>query len=232
MRVNFATEARAESKWPAVLAIGIAVTIFSSISPADTPPEEHPDLSGTWELNEELSDDFRQKMMEARRSGRLGGPRSGGGGMGGGRGGFGGGMGGGRGGMGGGQRGGRSGNWDGERPPGEGPPGILRGIELLQIEQTASTVTIRYSDDSERILLPDGKKQESELPNGDSLVTSAVWKNDQLIVTAKRKEGGKTTEWYQSYADGERLIVKLDLPGRGRLPAIQLKRVYDLAGST
>lgn len=225
-----------DSRRLTILACGISLLLFSSISTAETPQDGPPNLSGTWELNEEDSDNLREKMMEARRSGGSGGSRSGGGGfgggMGGGRGGMGGGMGagrggmsGGRGGMGGGQRGGRSGGRDGE-----GPPRLMRGIDVLEVEQSDSKVTIRYSDDSERILITDGKKYESESPNGDSLITTAVWKQGQLIVTIKSSERGKITEWYKLSENGERLIVKLDLPGRGRLPAMKLKRVYDLIG--
>ena len=236
--MNFAAKDRRDSRWLAVLVCVISLMIFGSSSPADTPQVEPPNLSGTWELNEEDSDDLREKMMEARRSGGSGGSRSGGGGfgggMGGGRGGMGGGMGagrggmsGGRGGMGGGQRGGRSGGRDGE-----GPPRLMRGIDVLEVEQSDSTVRVQYSDGTERILITDGQKQESESPNGDSMITTAVWKQGQLIVTVKSNEGGKITEWYKLSENGERLIVKLDLPGRGRLPAMKLKRVYDLADST
>ncbi|MEE8368907.1 MAG: hypothetical protein V3S30_11400 [Thermoanaerobaculia bacterium] len=223
--MEFAAKDGIDSRWLTILACGISLLLFSSISTADTPQNGPPDLSGTWELNEEDSDNLREKMMEARRSGGSGGSRSGGGGfgggMGGGRGGMGGGMGAGRGGMSGGRSGGRD---------GEGPPRLMRGIDVLEVEQSDSKVTIRYSDVSERILITDGKKYESESPNGDSLITTAVWKQGQLIVTIKSSERGKIKEWYKLSESGQRLIVKLDLPGRGRFPAITLKRIYDLVG--
>ena len=228
MKSSSSARDRVPSRWLAILAGCLALLIAGAVAPATTLNDEQPNLSGRWELNEEESDDLREKMMEARGSR---GSRFGGGGFGG-RGGMSGGRSGGSGGgrspqgrFGGGQsRGGPSGR------EGESRLGIMRGIDVLLIEQNDSTLTIRYSDDSKRVLTTDGKKQESELPNGDSLVTTAKCKDGQLIVTVKSTERGKITESYKIADDGEHLLITLDLPSRGPRPAIQLNRVYDLAG--
>lgn len=190
---------------------------------ASFPAEEttRPDLSGTWRLNADMSENPRDQMRESTRGGRSGG---GGGGRGGGMKGGGGVMGGGRGGMGGGMGGGmsRGGEPDAQR---ERMEEIGLGIDLLTISHINPEIRITYSTDREVVLTADGKKVKTETERGE-VTTTTKWKKDKLVVT-KRTDRGKVVESYLVGARGQQLYVTVEMSGMGPMGSISLRRVYD-----
>jgi len=170
---------------------------------------EQPDFSGTWKLNQELSEHPREKMAESMSKGR--------GGEGGGRGG--GGMGGGMRGGGGGRGGGREGMQErlGEREA---------RIQQIVIDHEDPTFRIRLADDSENTFYTDGRMTE-DLEAG-LLEAMASWKKGRHIeIERDSPQGGAITEKYELSDDGRQLFVKTKMEGNGRMPKITFQRVYD-----
>lgn len=178
--------------------------------------EERPDFTGSWVLNEELSEYPRDKMRQSMGGGRSGGGGMGGGGMGGG------GMGGGGrgGGMGGGGRGGSMGG------PGGGDREAMqqRMAELaarvarLEITQDEE-LSILYADGSLRVVPVDGEV-------GD---IKSNWKGDRLVVELKGEMGRRIRETLEFAEDGAQLHVTTKMFGDLNRPTISVLRVYDLA---
>lgn len=189
--------------------------------------KQPPDLSGSWTLNEAMSESGRDKMREKmanRRGGRDGG--RGGGGFGGPPGG---GRGGGRGGgSGGGGRGGGGGfGGPGERRGGDrgGPMvAIDEGVDRIELVQTDDQLSITYSDDRLRILLTDGRKDKRTGAMGD-VVTTAKWNQDGELVVKAKTQRGKVTEIYKLDDEGERLLVDITIDGP--MGEITFYRTYD-----
>lgn len=181
------------------------------------------DLTGSWEVNEELSEDPQEKMRASfgGRGGGLGGGRRGGGfGEPGGRGGMGG-PGGGRGrgqGAAGGQ-GGESGGW------------TSPGAERLEISQEEDSVTIRYNDDRERVLYTDGREVEEQTWRGLVAVRSEWKKKGRLVVKRETHDGPETTETFTLTDDGEQMRVEVRVQ-TGRGPTFEFVRVYDAVSPT
>lgn len=170
---------------------------------------EQPDFSGTWKLNQELSENPREKMAESMSKGR--------GGEGGGRGG--GGMGGGMRGGGGGRGGGREGMEErlGEREA---------RIQQIVIDHEDPTFRIRLADDSENVFYTDGRMTE-DLEAG-LLEATASWKKGRRIdIERESPQGAAITEKYELSDDGSQLFVKTKIEGSGRMPKITFQRVYD-----
>ena len=170
---------------------------------------EQPDFSGTWKLNQELSENPREKMAESMSKGR--------GGEGGGRGG--GGMGGGMRGGGGGRGGGREGMEErlGEREA---------RIQQIVIDHEDPTFRIRFADDIETTFYTDGRMTE-DLEAG-LLEATASWKKGRRIeIERDSPQGGAITEKYELSEDGSQLFVKTKMEGSGRMPKITFQRVYD-----
>ncbi len=170
---------------------------------------EQPDFSGTWKLNQELSENPRDKMGE---------------GMSKGRGGRGGGMGGG--GTGGGMRGG-----GGDR--GEGREGMQerfreheQRIRQFTIVHEDPSLRFEYGDGAENVFFTDGRMTE-DLEAG-LLEATASWKKGQRIeIERLSPQGGTITEKYELSEDGSRLFVKTKRQGDGRMPKLTFQRVYD-----
>jgi hypothetical protein len=190
----------------------VLAVVLLACQPAPPRAAERPDLDGVWTLNEELSEDPREKMHEAMRSGR---------GKGGGRGGPGGGMG--RGGGGGG--GGRGGMGDPEQMR-RRMEDRERAARRLEIRGADPGIVIRYADGSERTLFPDGKRHRRETGVGD-LETTARWKSDgRLVVKARTERGQEIEETYEIEPYAHRLHVTVESAG-GRGPKFSFLRVYD-----
>jgi len=116
-----------------------------------------PNLSGTWQLDKDASDDPKKVMEEARAAAPGGGSGAGGvHGGGGGHGQGGGAMGGGgTAGVSGGRHGSGSGN--GGEPAAPGPdPETLAALETLTISHAEPQLTIRDASGRERVVLPTG----------------------------------------------------------------------------
>ena len=184
--------------------------------------EDLPDLSGHWEMDQELSEDPMEKMRESRGGMRGGGGFGGrgGGGFGGGRGG---GFGGGSGGMGGGP--GRGG---GDRPSREEMQQRMeemrRGHDRLTIVQADSQVRIAFADGREQVLTTDNKKQVLDTPVGEVEV-KARWRDAGLVVNT-RGDRRSTTETYYVTADGSLLTVMVEMDPPGPMGPVSFKRIY------
>jgi hypothetical protein len=196
-------------------ATALAVVAPGAGSAEDATPAEtetgRQALVGQWTLNPDLSEDPRERMQQAmqeRRQGRSGG----GGGMGrGGRSGGGGGRGGGAG------RGG-----EGRRPP----MMAFCSASELTIPHVAPAVAIVEPDGLVRTLQPDGEKYQVEHGEGE---VKTRWKGDHLVVETKTGRGKMKETWSVSPETGL-LTVKLELePGGGRMPKVEVNRVYDPA---
>jgi hypothetical protein len=169
---------------------------------------ERPDFSGTWKLNQELSENPREKMAESMSKGR--------GGAGGGRGG----------GMGGEMRGGGGGRGGGREGMEERPGEREARIQQIDIDHEDPTFRIRFTDDSENTFYTDGRMTEdleAGLPEA-----RANWKKGRRIdIERASPQGGTITETYKLSADGSQLFVKTKIEGSGRMPKITFERVYD-----
>lgn len=215
-----------------------------------------PNLSGTWTLNKDESDDPREAMQQA---GNSGGNRNGdGGGNGGGHVGMGGGGMGGGGvwGGGGGQRGGGGmGGGGGRRGGQNGSGNAMNSLSQLTIEQTASSA--RVTGDSGEVLAlysaEDSSKPNSSVggsstsPSAGSSANSttsgsngssgdnaaappaAQWQGAQLVAVTPGRRQGNTTRTYELSPDGKQLYVttKIDNP-RFKNP-VTFRLVYDPA---
>jgi hypothetical protein len=169
---------------------------------------EQPDFSGTWKLNQELSENPREKMAESMSKGRGGESGARGGGMGGGM----------RGG-GGGHSGGREGMQErlGEREA---------RIQQIVIDHEDPTFRIRLADDSENTFYTDGRMTE-DLEAG-LLEATATWKKGRHIeIERLSPQGGTITEKYELSDDGSQLFVKTKMEGNGQTPKVSFQRVYD-----
>jgi hypothetical protein len=260
--------------WWAILAIFAAAALLLPASragaqnavplpaaaPSDQPPASSrsaapaqiggkPNLSGTWALNKDASDDPREAMQQAGNSGG-----NGNGGYGG-RGGGGGGTGGGGWG-GGGQRGGGGGtNGGGGRRGGQnGSGGGMNNLSKLTIEQTASSAKVTgesgnvlalYSASQPAPANSSAASSSSPATNsstngsggssGDSdtagALPAAQWQGTQLVAVTPGRRQGSTTRTYELSPDGKQLYVttKIDSP-RFQKP-VTFRLVYDPAPS-
>jgi len=181
---------------------------------------DRPDFSGTWQLNEALSDDpievMRAEMQRRRASETMGSMGGRGGGMGGG------GMGGG--GMGG---GGSAGHREDPMAAAERLERMNRGAEKIEITQQGSQIRIHYADGRERLFVTDGKKHLRESGVGD-LQTKAKWKGDEkLVVRSTTEQRHEITEVYEFSPHRTRLHVKISVEGKGGGASFRFERVYE-----
>ena len=178
----------------------------------DTPASARtPDLSGRWVLNEEQSDDAREKMRGMRRPGGGGSP--------GGRG---------PGGMAG---GGRAGAVDsgllGTGAGTIGAPAMRAAFEAareLTITHTAREIAILDKDGRLRALHPDGEKYK----DASGAEVKAQWDKDRLVVRTARESGPAFTETWRMAGDPAQIVVELRFQPPGG-EDVTLKRVYDRA---
>jgi hypothetical protein len=185
--------------------VEVAIAAVLLLLPRASPAFGAGDLSGTWKLDRERSDDPAQKFREG------GGPSRRGGGF---RGGRGGGFGG---------RRGRSPD-DGE---GTGGSEFLEGgraFDLLSIVHRDPELGITDGVGREHVLYTDGRKVEEERSSGTTKVR-ARWKEGHVVVATTPEHGPKITETYAVTADGSSLTVTTRVEGRGR--DIEFRRVYD-----
>lgn len=192
------------------------------------------DLSGTWQLNEDASEDPREKMSEVmdKRSGR--GPggtkeQGGGGGFGGGRsggGGFGGGGPGSRGGVK--DRGGdgaEGGNDDSEEMR-ERIEQRRQALAQMDISQNAESVIVVDGNGEEQVLYTDGRTADYFTDRGDLAAASSRWKGGLLVVRVKGEHAKATETWELGGGEDQQLYVTVKTEG-GRMPGFEYRRVYD-----
>ena len=167
------------------------------------------DLSGTWKLDRDRSDDPAQKLREG------GGSRQG---SGGGGGGF-------RGRRGGGGFGGHRGRPadGGEDNGGTDFSQDSRAFDLLAIVHRDPELRITDGLGREHVLYTDGRKIEEERSSGTTKIR-AKWKDGRIVVATTPEHGAKITETYAVTADDSSLTVTTRVEGRGR--EIEFRRVY------
>jgi hypothetical protein len=170
------------------------------------------DLSGSWILNMEVSDNPAEMMEQGGMAGgRMGGARPSGGR-------------GGRGGMG----GGAPSEADQQRMMqtrrmATEPP------RRLVIEQVDSTVTLRNGAGRTLLLHTNWKTVEQEIEDGGQLEIRARWRGRELQVEREVHLGGKVTQKYSVSSSGDRLLVETSLEmGRAPQPRV-FHYVYDAA---
>jgi hypothetical protein len=166
------------------------------------------DLSGTWKLDRERSEDPAQKLREGRGPSRRG---SGGGGF--------------RGRRDGGGFGGHHGRPTDE---GEGNGGTdffqdSRAFDLLAIVHRDPELRITDGLGREHVLYTDGRRVDEERSSGTTKIR-AKWKDGRVVVATTPEHGAKITETYAVTADGSSLTVTTRVEGRGR--ELEFRRVY------
>jgi len=196
--------------------------------PAEESLDNQPNLTGFWTINEKMSDDLQQVMMEAMGGGK-GSGRGGGGG--GGRGGSGGG---GRGGGGGGGRGGGGGGHPGgsaDMP--QNSKAQQRAEEMkkqysrLEIFQDGHELNVTNGLDITRLLYTDGRTNHIWTQRGEATAT-ASWVGSTLVVKWKtQQETVARVRYYSLENGGKRLFVseEIQIPGKDEL--VKVKMVYD-----
>src|SRR5262245_28642476 len=145
-----------KSRTRLVFVVSIAAAVSSALAALDLP-----NLSGTWRLNQDASDDPAKVLSNSR-------PDSSGGG-----GGWGGGGGHGGHGHGGGGRGGN------RSSGGEGSGGradFFEAVTSLKIEHQEPRLTITDAAGRERTIYTDGRRTEEEHSHGGTTAVTASWK--------------------------------------------------------
>ena len=156
-------------------------------------------LSGRWILNTDLSDDPLQKREEA--IARKGGvPPSGGPGS-------------------------RRGNSppEGRRPDTEG---FFESFGFLEIDHQDPKLLITDAVGREHTLFTDNRKTEEERSGGTARLRTK-WEDGRVVVRTTPAHGPSFTETYLGSADGQQLTVVMEIEGRGSMPDITIRRVYD-----
>jgi len=176
---------------------------------------DKPDFSGSWELNEDLSDNPWEKMMEKMPERGSGGPPGGGRG--------------GKGSGGGGRGGGPGGDDTGRRQQmRDRMRSLLESAKHLNITHDEPSLTLLDGEGNERLLFTDGRDNDFELA-GDLWEASAQWKKKRVVMKAKSARGRKITETIELSEEGRRLLITAKMAGGGRMPSFEFRRVYDPA---
>lgn len=201
----------------AAICVCTGLALACASSPGTTLAPENLDLSGSWVLNTDLSDDPGDMRLEdGMVSGTMGGRP--------------GGMGGGRptGGMGGGGR--MPGGMGGRGGMRGAPPDQMNRERMMQtvrmaappprrivVEHHDSTVSVQSNRERPADLVTNWKKVELEIENHGKLDIKARWQERALQIEREVHDGGKVTQSYSLSSDGERMLVetRLDM-GRGQ----------------
>ncbi len=199
----------------------LLVLLLAAVGVTEVAGQAQADLSGSWQLNGELSDDPRERMAEAG-SGRAGSGSAGQGGFGGTGGGRAGGRSG-RGGSGGGR--GQFSEEDRERLR-RFRETALTMAEKFTIAQSDSTVAFTFQGTSTLTLHTDGRKLKQESDDLGKIEIKAKW-NDGELVVERKMDGGKITERYSHAQYSERLFVTTKVEFSRMPRAIVFRRVYD-----
>ncbi len=167
-----------------------------------------PDLSGSWELNQERSDDPGERVDEAMRNwvGRPAGP--------------------------GGSRGGgpASGAGDQRRQVREQVEALVAAPRVITITHAEPVLTLESAlPDSpfEQTLYTDGRKFRRRGARGDEVEAVARWQRGGRLVVELTSFDRAVRETWELVADGARILVATELAGKGLLPAVRVQRVYD-----
>ena len=166
---------------------------------------QHPvDLSGTWKVNTDASDDPREVLGNLRGQGPRAGAR--------------------------GDSAGRGFRRPGGRAGQGGPGGRLgegqRNRGQLTITQTDETVTLSHGPRRSITLTPDGQTVSKQGRRGQAEVT-AKWEGEVLVVEGSGPRGGTMTRSFALSADGQQLIVTHKMKGRTTKEPVEFRTVFD-----
>jgi hypothetical protein len=159
-------------------------------------------LSGTWKLNKELSDDAHQKMDQARKAQGDVPPSSGG----------------------------ARGAWRGGANKDGGPrdpAAFAKAWATLTIHHEDPRLVIADGAGHEHFLYTDGREIAEERPRRGTVEIAAHWDEDRVVVEMKPERGPSRTETYSVAADGSQLTVVTRIEAHGPMPEITVRRVYD-----
>ncbi len=217
----------------AVVGLGLLLTMGAPRAAVRQSASDHPDFTGAWKINQELT----QRPERPEESGSGGWRRGGGGGgrtPGGGMGGMGGGHRG-PGGMGGGGFGGGGGE-NGQNSEMAKAREAMRLATLiperLTIVKAYNGFTVTDNDGVSLTLTADGKSMKSEV-GALKLETKVKWDEAVLVVERKFDGGVKATDRYWVTDAPRQLVVasKVENSRMGANRAIALQRVYDFAAT-
>ena len=187
----------------------LSIVLIGSLQTDTSLAADRPDFSGSWQLNEELSENPRDKMMEKMRG--SGGGSRGGGGKGGGR----------RGG------GGRGGGGGGEEEMQTRLQSMAERVQELEILHQEPELVIEFADGSSRTIFTDGQVVTDDFAGG-VFEGKGKWKGDsQVVFKSESAAGSKVTEIYELNETGDMLFLTTKMEGDGRRPSISFRRVYD-----
>lgn len=205
---------------PGLVLAGLSVFLFLGAAAPKT-AQTPKDLAGSWQLNEDLS----QEPHPMRPGGGDRGPWGGGGGR-----------------PPGGPRGGGGGRPSGP-PPGGGPGGgegfrrpplprgqivaMAGGATSLQIQAEGPQLTLLYGGGEDRHLLyTDGRKIRTEPEEGQEIVQRTRWRDEHLEIETTAGKA-KVNELWILTNDRQRIFatVEMDMPGGGR--KMSFRRVWD-----
>jgi hypothetical protein len=186
------------------LSTGLYFTMLAAVPVGPGAAPSPPDLSGTWVLNESLSQDPRGVLREAARKAHA------------------------EEGSGGGQR--RSGEGgtaaEGDEPA--GGPNLGLGAKELHITGIGTALTLAGADGADqRVLYTDGRKTSEEKNGLGKVKTQAQWKDGALEVVTQGPKGRTKTEIFEMTHDRKKLYVLVTLEGYGKMPTVTFRRVYD-----
>jgi hypothetical protein len=184
--------------WAGIFLLACALAIL----PGELPAAEEPNFAGTWQLNDEQSDDAREKIRSAIGS-----------------------SGGGRHGSFGGRRGSRGGGPGGD--PQERMGKMLEAAERLTIAHRDLELTITDNNGRAHTFYTDGRSFEQQTPRGDAVDVTARWQGGQLVVERAGGRGGKVSETYELAPDGQQLFVTTRIENRRFEEPVVIRRVYD-----
>jgi len=217
---------RLDNGWVLVLA-ALLPALFSagcgSKQPAENIPPEILDLSGSWTLNADESEDLARVLQDMRaQGGRTGLQPQGGRPPG----------------------GGPPSGMGGRRPTGGARPGgaaseaqlqamqrtrqlIQRSRMRLVVSQDDSTLTLVYGRGDSLRIDANGRKLEQDLGEDFKIENKGEWKGKEFVLERRVENGGKITERYFLSPERDRLhvITSVEL-GRMARP-IEFHRVYD-----
>jgi hypothetical protein len=203
-------------EWAVGLVALTSVALLVSAAASDRAEPSHPNLQGTWKLNEDLTARMRQDDAAQ------GAPR----------GSYGGGMG--RHGGGGRRRGGATpapaetpGSSDSSTDSSRQPPSFA-ALDVLTITQQGDQVTVADKDGNSRVLKTDNHKVRDEKAPGGPVELRASWDKDGILTVETRPDKGpKRTESYLVSNDGKHLYVTLVVERNGH--EMKIRRAYDSA---
>jgi hypothetical protein len=185
-----------------------------ALAPAAVAGDAPIDMTGTWKLNRELSDDPRQVMEQQMKKMR---EETGGGRVRGGLGrsdGFRGGSGGSRGG---------AGQMDREQAR-ERLRDMDRVREQVRILQSGEEVMMIFSERDTMSVIADAERRTHDTPAGEVAVT-AYWEGVRLVITREPPDRPQTRQYYEINDDGHLQITFEVTPPNG--DPFHIRSVYD-----